>query len=114
MGKVQAEKRASDASELKGWNAIATFLGMPISTVHRWKKEGMPVRRAGRSVVASPDELNVWLQRSSGESPGVHVATTQTDLLRDLRASVSAQQPARPDSLPASAQKRGSPTKKRR
>ena len=27
----------------------------------------MPVRREGRNVVASPDELNQWLQRTSGE-----------------------------------------------
>jgi len=45
-------------SELRGWPAIAQFLAMPHSTVHRWAKEGMPVRREGRNVVASPEELN--------------------------------------------------------
>ena len=68
------------AVELRGWPAIANFLGMPVSTVHRWKKEGMPVQRQGRSVVANPDELNQWLQRTSGEAAGVHVVTPGSDL----------------------------------
>ena len=77
--------------DLRGWPAIAQFLGMPNSTVHRWAKEGMPVRREGRNVVAIPDELNQWLQRTSGEAAGVHVAAPGSDLLKDLRASVAAQ-----------------------
>jgi hypothetical protein len=79
------------SSDLRGWPAIAQFLGMPHSTVHRWAKEGMPVRREGRNVVASPEELNRWLQRISGEAAGVHVVTAGSDLLKDLRASVAAQ-----------------------
>jgi predicted DNA-binding transcriptional regulator AlpA len=55
----------SKSSELRGWPAVAQFLGLPNSTVHRWAKEGMPVRREGRNVVASPEELNQWLQRTS-------------------------------------------------
>jgi predicted DNA-binding transcriptional regulator AlpA len=81
----------SEPSDLRGWPAIAQFLGMPNSTVHRWAKEGMPVRREGRNVVASPDELNQWLQRTSGEAAGVHVATSGADLIKDLRASLAAQ-----------------------
>lgn len=84
----------SKTSELRGWPAIAQFLGMPNSTVHRWGDEGMPVRREGRNVVASPGELNRWLQRTSGEAAGVHVVTPGSDLLKDLRASVAAQQRA--------------------
>jgi hypothetical protein len=53
------------SSELRGWPAIAQFLGMPDSTVHRWATEGMPVRREGRNVVAGPEELNRRLQRTS-------------------------------------------------
>jgi hypothetical protein len=79
------------SSDLRGWPAITQFLGMPNSTVHRWAKEGMPVRREGRNVVASPEELNRWLQRTSGEAVGVHVAIPGSDLLKDLRASVAAQ-----------------------
>ena len=79
------------SSELRGWPAIARFLGMPNSTAHRWAKEGMPVRREGRNVVATPEELNQWLQRTSGESVGVHVVTPGSDLLKDLRASLAVQ-----------------------
>ncbi len=78
-------------SELRGWPAIAQFLGMPGSTLHRWAKEGMPVRREGRNVVASREDLNQWLQRTSGETAGVHVVTPGSDLFKDLRTSVAAQ-----------------------
>jgi len=81
----------SKSSELRGWPAIARFLGMPNSTAQRWAKEGMPVRREGRNVVASPEELNQWLQRTSGEVVGVHVVTPGSDLLKDLRASLAVQ-----------------------
>jgi hypothetical protein len=64
---------------------------MPNSTVHRWAKEGMPVRREGRTVVASVEELNQWLQRTSGEAVGVHVVTPGADLVKDLRESVALQ-----------------------
>jgi hypothetical protein len=84
----------SKSAELRGWPAIAQFLGMPNSTVHRWAKEGMPVRRESRNVVASPEELNRWLQRTSGEAAGVHVATSGADLIKDLRASLAAQSSA--------------------
>ena len=83
------------SSELRGWPAIAQFLGMPNSTAHRWAKEGMPVRREGRNVVASPEELNQWLQRTSGETVGVQVVTPGSDLLKNLRASVAAQKGAK-------------------
>jgi hypothetical protein len=88
-------KAPTKSSELRGWPAIARFLGMPNSTAHRWAKEGMPVRREGRNVVASPEELNQWLQRTSGEAVGVHVVTPGSDLLKDLRASVAAQKGAK-------------------
>ena len=46
---------------LKGWAAIAKFLGQPIPTVQRWGNEGMPLTRIGRYVAASPAELERWL-----------------------------------------------------
>jgi hypothetical protein len=82
---------STKASELRGWPSIARFLGMPNSTAHRWAKEGMPVRRDGRNVVARPEELNQWLQRTSGEAAGVYVVTPGSDLLKDLRASLAVQ-----------------------
>jgi hypothetical protein len=95
------------SADLRGWPAIAQFLGMPDSTAHRWAKEGMPVRRDGRNVVASPDELNQWLQQTSGEAAGVHVAIAGADLLKDLRASLAAQ--GTQDSRPHSVNKRRGP-----
>jgi hypothetical protein len=44
-------------------------------------------------VVASPEELNQWLPRTSGEA--VHVASPGSDLLKDLRASVAVQKAAK-------------------
>jgi hypothetical protein len=85
----------SKSVELRGWPSIARFLGMPNSTAQRWAKDGMPVRREGRNVVASPEELNEWLQRTSGEAIGVHVVTPGSDLLKDLRASIAVQKAAR-------------------
>ncbi len=90
----------SKSSELRGWPAIAKFLGMPNSTAHRWAKEGMPVRRESRNVIASPEELNQWLQRTSGEAIGVHVATPGSDLLKDLRASLAVQKSSKNASQP--------------
>ena len=81
----------SRASELRRWPDIARFLGMPNSTAQRWAKEGMPVRRDNRIVVASPEELNQWLRRTSGEAVGVHVVTPGSDLLKDLRVSLAVQ-----------------------
>jgi hypothetical protein len=83
--------RPSKSSDLRGWSVIVQFLAMPKSTIHRWAKEGMPVRREGRNVVARPEELNHWLQQTAGEAAGAHVVTPGSDLLKDLRASVAAQ-----------------------
>jgi hypothetical protein len=55
----------------------------------------MPVRRESRNVVANPEELNQWLQRTSGEAVGVHVVTPGSDLLKDLRASLAVQKSSR-------------------
>ncbi len=82
--------------ELRGWASIAQFLSMPQSTVHRWAKDGMPVRRSGRTVTAARDELDQWLQRSAGEPVLVHVARPDLDLLKSLRASVAAQKDSHP------------------
>jgi phage terminase Nu1 subunit (DNA packaging protein) len=97
--------------ELRGWASIAQFLSMPQSTVHRWAKDGMPVRRSGRTVTAARDELDQWLQRSAGESVGVQVARPDLDLLKSLRASVAAQKDSHP-SPPTRAQTQRIPPKK--
>jgi hypothetical protein len=72
---------------LKGWQQIAEFLGQPTSVAQRWAKTGMPITRQGRSVVATPEELNKWLGRESGEP--VHVATAEADLAAELKRGLA-------------------------
>lgn len=43
----------------------------------------MPVRRQGRFVRTTPEELNAWLGKGSGKP--VHVATDNTDLTAELK-----------------------------
>ena len=80
--------QAKHSSEiLKGWQQIAEFLGEPASVVQRWASEGMPVRRQGRYVETTPDELHAWLGKESGKP--VHVATEDTDLTAELKRGLS-------------------------
>src|SRR6201988_3916501 len=72
---------------LTGWQQIAAFLGEPTSVVQRWASEGMPVRRQGRYVETTPNELNAWLGKESGKP--VHVATENTDLTAELERGLS-------------------------
>lgn len=83
-------KRAKAKPEPKsrtGWQQITDFLGQPISVAQRWAKDGMPVQRLGRFVTASPEELNNWLGRESGEP--VHVAIEDADLSAELKRGLS-------------------------
>jgi len=80
-------KKPEPATLLKGWQQIAGFLGEPVSVVQRWASEGMPVRREGRFVSTSPEELNSWLGRESGKP--IHVATENTDLSAELKRGLS-------------------------
>lgn len=72
---------------LRGWQQIAAFLGHPAAVVQRWAGEGMPVRRQGRYVETTPEELNAWLGKESGKP--VHVATENTDLAAELKRGLS-------------------------
>jgi hypothetical protein len=47
----------------------------------------MPIRRQGRYVETTPDELNAWLGKESGKP--VHVATEDTDLIAELKRGLS-------------------------
>jgi hypothetical protein len=80
-------KADSPAGPLKGWAQIANFLGLPVSAAQRWAKSGMPVKREGRRVEASPEELNLWLGREMAEP--VHIATESADLSSELRRGLS-------------------------
>lgn len=88
MAKAVSKKAGrQDPGDLKGWQQIAGFLGEPTSVVQRWASEGMPVRRQGRYVTTTADELNQWLGRESGKP--VHVATDTTDLTAELKRGIS-------------------------
>jgi hypothetical protein len=78
---------STQSNELKGWQQIAAFLGEPTSVVQRWASEGMPLRRQGRFVSTTAQELNEWMGRESGKP--VHVATGDTDLTSELKRAVS-------------------------
>ena len=71
-------KAKPQSAVLKGWKAVAQFLGQPPSTVQGWAKEGMPVERSGQMVQAFPDKLNLWLGRETGEP--LHLAIQTSDL----------------------------------
>ena len=88
--KKRAKKRAATKTPpetLKGWQQIAAFLGEPPSVVQRWASDGMPVRKQGRYVETTPDELNAWLGKESGKP--VHVTTEDTDLTAELKRGMS-------------------------
>jgi len=85
--RIRRQQEARKTEELKGWRQIATFLGEPTSVAQRWAAQGMPVRRQGRYVTTTPDQLNAWLERESGKP--VHVATNDTDLTAELKRGIS-------------------------
>jgi hypothetical protein len=85
--KTPESKVSTTSDELKGWQQIAAFLGEPTSVVQRWASEGMPVRRQGRFVSTTPQELNDWMGKESGKP--VHVATGNADLTSELKRAVS-------------------------
>jgi hypothetical protein len=86
----RVKKREAEKSQpeiLKGWQQIGAFLGEPTSVVQRWASDGLPVRREGRFVSTTPEELNAWLEKESGKP--VHVATANTDLTAELKRGLS-------------------------
>lgn len=87
MPKRSKTKPAGQAETLKGWKAIAEFLGEPITVVKRWRAEGMPVTEQGRFVSSTPQQLSAWLGRETGKP--VHVVTPETDLASELKRGVA-------------------------
>ena len=84
-------RKKQDAPRLlRGWKSIAAYLAQSSSAAQRWAKEGMPVRREGRSVVADPAELNGWLGRESHAHDALSIASPEEDLLADLRRGLRA------------------------
>ena len=74
---------------LKGWTAIAKYLGIPVATAHRWASDGMPVRREGRFTVADRDAVSAWLGRESHMPKPAHVMTADADMAAALKESIA-------------------------
>lgn len=85
--RTHPNKKPASSTVLKGWREIAGFLGEPVTVVQRWATDGMPVRREGRFVSTSAEELNAWLGKESGKP--VHIATENTDLSAELKRGLS-------------------------
>lgn len=84
-GKTNAQPVSSDRV-LKGWAAIAAYLGQPVAVAQRWAKSGMPVQRQERSMTANPNELSEWLGKEANTKVPVHIAhhpTTIYSLISD-------------------------------
>ena len=92
MKPKQPKKQLPTAAEtpLKGWTAIARFLGIPVPTAHRWASEGMPVHREGRFTVADREAVSAWLGRESHMPKPAHVMTADADMAAALKESIAA------------------------
>ena len=85
-----AKKSAQKKDEvLKGWKAIAEFLGQTPAVAQRWHEEGMPATKQGRSVYANPEELTQWVGTEAGRRKPVHIASDNEDLTADLKEGLS-------------------------
>ncbi len=87
---ARKKSTSSEAAALKGWAAIARHLGQPVTIAQHWAKEGMPVKKEGRFVTASPESLSAWLGRESHAPAPVHIAADAGDLTAELRRGLSA------------------------
>jgi len=84
------KKSAQSKTEvLKGWTAIAEFLGQTPAVAQRWHNEGMPVTKEGRFVYANPEELTQWVGTESGKRKPVHIASEDENLTADLKEGLS-------------------------
>ena len=84
-----AKKKTTPAAALKGWAAIAKFMGTTPASAQRWAKQGMPVKREGRFAVADPEEVQAWLGRHSHMPKPAHILTNDTDIAAALKESIS-------------------------
>ncbi len=79
------------AAALKGWTAIAKFMGTTPASAQTWAKQGMPVKREGRFAVADPTEVQAWLGQQSHMPKPAHILTNESDIataLKELMAVV--------------------------
>jgi len=87
--KSKTHNRDTSTTILKGWTNIAQFLAIPVSTAHRWAKDGMPVRREGRYTVADGEELRAWLGHESHMAGPAQILTDESDLAGALKQSIA-------------------------
>jgi hypothetical protein len=85
-----AKKSAENKNEvLKGWAAIAEFLGQTPAVAQRWHDEGMPVTKDGRFVYANREDLTQWVGTESGKSKPVHISSENENLTAELKEALS-------------------------
>jgi len=84
-----AKKKTAPAVALKGWAAIARFMGTTPASAQTWAKQGMPVKREGRFTVADPAEVQVWLGQQSHMPKRAHILTNDTDIAAALKESLA-------------------------
>ena len=54
-----------------------------------WARSGMPVKREGRFMTASLEELSRYLGHEAGLEVPVHIASEDMDLSADLKRALS-------------------------
>jgi hypothetical protein len=84
-----AKRKAAPVVVLKGWTAIAEFLGTSPASAQTWVKQEMPVKREGRFTIADPAEVQAWLGRQSNMPKPAHILTNDTDIAAALKESIS-------------------------
>jgi hypothetical protein len=84
-----AKKKAAPVDLLKGWTAIAKFLGTTPASAQAWSRKGLPVKRQGRFTVADPEEIQAWLGRQTHMAKPAHIVTNQTDIAAALKDSLA-------------------------
>lgn len=83
------KKKTAPITTLKGWAAIAKFMGTTPASAQTWTKQGMPVRREGRFTVADPAEVEAWLGKQSNMPKPAHILTDDADIAAALKDSIS-------------------------
>jgi hypothetical protein len=90
MARRKTTAKAAAGTELKGWKAIAEHLAIPASTAQRWARDGMPVKKEGRVMVADPKELSAWLGRTAHMAGPATILTNRADVAGALKESIAA------------------------
>jgi hypothetical protein len=84
-----AKKKPAPVTVLKGWTAIAKFMGTTPASAQTWARQGMPVQREGRFTIADPVEVQAWLGQQSHMPKPAHILTNETDIAAALKDSLA-------------------------